>query len=81
MKTKHQLLPLALLALTPVLSAQQLPGAGSQLRQLTPPPPPPISAPSIRIEEQTAATPPGTPSASLLVKQLRNTGAHDQQER
>jgi len=76
MKTKHQLLPLALLALTPVLSAQQLPGAGSQLRQLTPPPPPPISAPSIRIEEQTAATPPGTPSASLLVKQLRITGAH-----
>ena len=76
MKTTIQLLPLALLALSPILAAQQLPGAGTQLRQLTPPPLPPPSAPSIRIEETTATSTPGMASAAILVNELRITGAH-----
>jgi hemolysin activation/secretion protein len=58
------------------LSAQQLPGAGSQLRQLTPPPPPPVEAPSIRIEPQTAPEQPGIAAASVMVRELHITGAH-----
>jgi hemolysin activation/secretion protein len=76
MKTKTQLLPLALLALSPMLSAQQMPGAGTQLRQVAPPPLPPVSAPAIRIEEKTAVTAPGIPAASIVVRELRITGAH-----
>lgn len=73
MKTK--ILPLALLALSPALSAQQLPGAGAQLRQVTPPPPPPVSEPSIRIEEKAGVATPGVASASVMVRELRITGA------
>lgn len=76
MKTTIQLLPLALLALSPALAAQQIPGAGTQLRQLGPPPLPPLSAPSIRIEEKAVSTAPATASTSVLVNELRITGAH-----
>ena len=75
MKTTIQFMPLALLALSPVLAAQQLPGAGAQLRQVTPPPAPTMSTPSIRIEEKTASSAPGSESASVLVNHLRITGA------
>src|SRR5688572_11888878 len=75
MNFKNQLLPLALLALSPNLLAQSIPGAGTQLRQLTPPQPPPLSEPAIRIEEATEPAAPGAVSTSVLVKQLRVTGA------
>jgi hemolysin activation/secretion protein len=75
MKTKLQLLPLALLALSPALAAQQIPGAGTQLRQLTPPPAPPISTPSILIEEKAGPATPGIDSTSVMVRELRITGA------
>jgi hemolysin activation/secretion protein len=76
MKLKIQLLPLALMALSPSLLAQTIPGAGTQLRQLTPPPPPQVSKPAIRIEEAAEPPPPGAASASVLVNQLRISGAH-----
>jgi hemolysin activation/secretion protein len=76
MKTKIQLLQLALLALSPSLFAQEIPGAGAQLRQVAPPPPPPVSTPSIRIEEKTGPDSPGADTASVLVNELRITGAH-----
>ena len=71
---KTRLLPVVLLTLSQGLWAQQLPGAGSQLRQLPPPPPPQKSAPEIRIEEATT-TPPGAESVRVLVKALKITGA------
>jgi hemolysin activation/secretion protein len=37
---------------------------------------PPVSAPAIRIEEKTAVTAPGIPAASIVVRELRITGAH-----
>ena len=76
MKLKPQLWPLALLALSPSLLAQVIPGAGAQLRQITPPPPPPLVEPAIRIEEATGPAPPGAASASVLVNQLHFEGAH-----
>jgi hemolysin activation/secretion protein len=76
MKLKTQLLPLALIALSPSLLAQTIPGAGTQLRQLTPPPPPQPAKPAIRIEEAAAPAPSSAVSASVLVKQLRFSGTH-----
>lgn len=73
MKTK--LFPLVLLTLSQGLLAQQLPGAGSQLRQLPPPPVPQKTAPEIRIEEATGPTAPGSDSVRVLVKELQVTGA------
>lgn len=73
MKTK--LLPLVLLTLSQGLLAQQIPGAGSQLRQLPPPPAPPKTAPEIRIEEATPPAAPGADSVRVLVRELRVTGA------
>ncbi len=81
MKLKHQLMPLAFLALSPGILAQALPGAGSQLRQLSPPPPPQRSEPAIRIEEGSTTAPPETVTASVLVNQLRVAGARVYQER
>src|SRR6476619_70250 len=75
MTRKSQLWPLALLALSPSLFAQAIPGAGAQLRQLTPPPPARPAEPSIHIEEGTAPAAPGTASASVLVTQLQIAGA------
>ncbi len=56
--------------------AQQIPGAGSQLKQLPPPPPAPLkTAPDMRIEEATPATAPGSDAVKVLVRELRVTGA------
>jgi hemolysin activation/secretion protein len=75
MKRSTQLWPLALLALSPSLFAQVIPGAGTQLRQVTPPPPPPRAEPAIRIEEGSEPAAPSVASASVLVNELRITGA------
>ncbi len=73
---KIKLLPLVLLAISQGLLAQQIPGAGSQLKQLPPPPPAPLkTAPDVRIEEATPATPPGSDAVRVLVRELRVTGA------
>lgn len=67
--------PLLLLALSEGLLAQQIPGAGSQLRQLPATPDRPQTAPDIRIEEATPATAPNSDSVRVRVNELRVTGA------
>ncbi|MGA0586085.1 ShlB/FhaC/HecB family hemolysin secretion/activation protein [Dyella sp. KRB-257] len=73
---KNRLLPLVLLALSHGALAQQLSGAGSQLRQLPPPPLPQQAAPDIRIEETTAPAAAGAGAVRVLVKALHVTGEH-----
>jgi hemolysin activation/secretion protein len=73
---KIKLFPLVLLTLSQGLLAQQIPGAGSQLKQLPPPPPAPLQpAPQVRIQEATPATAPGSEAMRVLVRELRVTGA------
>lgn len=77
MKTKIKLMPLALLALSPCLLAQQappIPGAGTQLNQLPPKAPVQVAEPQIRIEQATSETLPGAASVSVLVNDLRFSG-------
>ena len=76
MQIKQKLLPLALLALSPNLLAQQIPGAGTQLNQLTPTATPQKAEPKIIIEEadKSQATP-GAASVSVLVNDLKFAGA------
>ena len=70
-------LPFAVLALTQSIAlAQQVPSAGSQLRQIPPAPAPQQEAPRLRVEqsaELVAAAP--ASSASIKVQRLRVTGA------
>jgi hemolysin activation/secretion protein len=75
MKRTPQLWPLALLALSPSLFAQVIPGAGTQLRQLTPPPPARPAEPAIKIEEGSTAVTPGVATESVRVDQLHIAGA------
>ena len=75
MNPRMKLLPLMLLAVGHGALAQQLPGAGSQLRQLPTPPTPPQSQPQIRIEDGAVTSPASADAASVLVNQLRVTGA------
>lgn len=75
LKTSIQLLPLVLLTLSQGLLAQQVPGAGSQLRQLPPSPVPQKTSPEIRIEEATAPADPGSDSVKVLVTELQVSGA------
>jgi hemolysin activation/secretion protein len=76
MQIKLKLLPLALLALSPNLLAQQIPGAGTQLRQIAPPVPPPRVEPRIRIEEASdSPAVPGAASVMVSVDELRFSGA------
>lgn len=78
MKIKTKLMPLALLAFSPCLLAQQvpqIPGAGTQLKQLPPQAPPQKAEPQIRIEKATSETLPGSASVSVLVNDLRFSGA------
>ena len=73
---KYRLLPLAFLALSHGVFAQQAPSAGTQLQQIPPPPVPQKAPPLIRLEQR--ATPPSTPSADerkILVKSMQVTGA------
>ena len=72
----YKLLPLAFLALSQGVFAQQAPTAGSQLQQIPPPPVPQKAPPLIRLEQR--ATPPTTPGADerkILVKSMQVTGA------
>lgn len=72
---RSRLLPLVLLTLSPGLWAQQLPGAGSQLRQLPPVPAPQKPATEIRIEDPAQPTQPGAESVRVAVSALKITGA------
>lgn len=72
---KSTLLPLAMLALSQGLLAQQIPGAGSQIQQLPPVPVPQKAAPEIRIQEGTAPVKAAPTTAKILVKSLQVTGA------
>ena len=74
MQIKIKLLPLALLAAYQCAAAQQIPGAGTQLRQLTPPVAPQRAEPRIRIEESTSPAVAGASSATVLVSRLEFTG-------
>lgn len=74
MQLKLKLLPLAMLALSQSLFAQQIPGAGSQLQQLEPPPVPQKAEAKIRIEEATSQSPVNSASASVMVNELRFSG-------
>lgn len=76
MKTKSKLLPLALLAACQCAYAQQIPGAGTQLRQITPPALPTRAEPVIRIERASAPAAPGAATATVRVDSLRFTGSH-----
>jgi hemolysin activation/secretion protein len=75
MKQATRLLPLLLLTLAPGVHAQQIPGAGSQLRQVPPPPAAEKAAPEIRIEEATTPPDPGADLVRVLVTQLEISGA------
>lgn len=68
------ILPLALLALSPLALAQQIPGAGSQLQQLPPTAPPRPLQPTIRIEEADGAPRPANDAVRVTVDELRFTG-------
>ncbi len=74
MQLKLKLLPLAMLALSQSLFAQQIPGAGSQLQQLEPPPVPQKAEAKIRIEEATSPSAVNSASASVMVNELRFSG-------
>src|SRR5690606_377468 len=75
MNPRMKLLPLMLLAISQGVLAQQLPGAGSQLRQLPPAQQPPQTEPQVRIEDSTAPAPAVADATSVVVNQLQVTGA------
>src|SRR4249919_2331133 len=75
MTIKMKYLPLALLACSQSLLAQQIPDAGSQLNQLPPAEAPQDNQPQIRIEQASAPAPAGTPSVSVVVTELNFTGS------
>lgn len=75
MNPRMKLLPLMLLAISHGALAQQLPGAGSQLRQLPTPPPPQQAQPQIRIEDSAAPALAASDAPTVLVNQLQVTGA------
>ena len=75
MHIRMKLLPLALFALGPNAYAQALPGAGTQLRQVTPPTLPRATAPTIRIEEASPTAAGDASTASVLVNALQFSGA------
>ena len=69
------IVPLALLALSQGALAQDIPGAGSQLRQVPPPTPAPLSVtPQIRIEESAGASTRASDSVRVVVNELRLAG-------
>ncbi|HET8819841.1 MAG TPA: ShlB/FhaC/HecB family hemolysin secretion/activation protein, partial [Xanthomonadaceae bacterium] len=75
LKQATRLLPFLLLAAGPAVHAQQIPGAGSQLKQLPSPPAREQPRPEVRIEE--ATTPVATTAGSVraLVTELQVAGA------
>lgn len=72
---KNKLLPLALLALSQGVLAQQMPNAGSQIQQIPPPPVPQKAPPAISIERGAAPVTSTADEAKILVRSLRVTGA------
>ncbi|MDI1274158.1 ShlB/FhaC/HecB family hemolysin secretion/activation protein [Polaromonas sp.] len=72
---QNKLLPLALLALSQGVLAQQPPTAGSQMQQLPAPPAPQKAPPEIRIERGTPPVAATADEAKILVRSLRVTGA------
>lgn len=76
MKQATRLLPLLLLTVGHGAGAQQIPGAGSQLRQLPPAPTTQTTAPEIRIAEQEAEINPGDDLVRVRVDQLDVAGAN-----
>lgn len=75
MNPRMKLLPLMLLAISHGAIAQQLPGAGSQLRQLPTPPPPQQAQPQVRIEDGAVTAPAAADAPTVLVNRLQVTGA------
>lgn len=75
MRTTIKLLPLAMLAASQCLFAQQIPGAGAQLQQIAPPTTTTKATPSIRIAEATTPATADAAAVSVLVNELRFTGA------
>lgn len=75
MNPRLKLFPLLLLAVSHGAIAQQLPGAGSQLRQLPTPPPVTPAQPQIRIEEGAAPVTTAAEAPTVQVAQLQVTGA------
>ena len=73
---KKKLLPLALLALSPSLFAQQAPNAGSQLQQIPPAPVQTKEIPNIRLEPSTAPVSAASDAVKVTVNSLRISGAH-----
>lgn len=71
---KIKLLPLALLAISHQVFAQQLPGAGSQIQQIPQTPVPQKALPEIRIESGVAPVQAGAVESKILVNTLRVTG-------
>lgn len=67
-------LPFALLALSQGVIAQQIPGSGTQLRQISRPPAQQAPKPKIRIEEAAAAPTAAADSIRVVVNELRLTG-------
>ncbi|MGH8029191.1 MAG: ShlB/FhaC/HecB family hemolysin secretion/activation protein, partial [Arenimonas sp.] len=78
MKIRKSLLPLVLLAIAPSVLAQQIPGAGIQLRQVAPPIATPSEPPRIRIEQSSTAspTPAGGETTQVRVDRLEFAGQH-----
>ena len=72
---KTKILSFALLALSPSLYAQQLPGAGSQIQPIPPAPTLQRAPPEIRIERGTPPAISGAAEAKILVRSLRVTGS------
>lgn len=72
---KNKLLPLALLALSQGVLAQQPPTAGSQLQQVPSAPVPQKAPPEIRIEKGAPPVASVADEAKILVRTLRVTGA------
>ncbi|MBJ6981655.1 ShlB/FhaC/HecB family hemolysin secretion/activation protein [Luteimonas sp. MC1572] len=70
-----KLLPLMLLAISHGAVAQQIPGAGSQLRQLPTPPPAQAAQPQIRIEDGIVPAAAAADAPTVLVERLQVTGA------
>lgn len=72
---QNKLLPLALLALSQGVLAQQPPTAGSQMQQIPSAPVPQKAPPEIRIERGTAPVTSAADEAKIMVRSLRVTGA------
>ena len=71
---KTRLIPLLLLTMSQGLLAQEIPGAGSQFRQLPPPPPPRQAQPTLRIEQADTAPAATAGAATAVIDQLLLTG-------